>query len=231
MITLKDVTKEFTVPSGERLTILHPLSLTLERGISCSIMGPSGSGKSTLLALLSGLEHPTRGEIHYDGVNFASLAERDLARLRARQIGIVFQAFHLIPHFSALQNVLVAAEIGGTSEPLGASRRALESVGLAKRMDHVPSRLSGGEQQRVAIARAIVNRPRLLLCDEPTGNLDPTNAKLVLDLLIALREELGASLVLVTHDIGVAEKLPARLTLEAGRVVSKAGPLLQGDGR
>lgn len=223
MITLSKITQEFTSPSGERLTILDDLSLELRPGTSCSIVGASGSGKSTLLALLAGLEKPTRGQIIIDGQDITSLSERALSRFRAHRTGIVFQSFHLLAHFSALQNVLIAAEISGLPKPKDAALQALDMVGLASRVHHKPLQLSGGEQQRVAIARAIVAKPALLLCDEPTGNLDPQNADKVFSLLLDLHRTLKSVLVLVTHDHTLAGKLAQQVHLERGKIKAIQG--------
>jgi len=186
------------------------------------VQGPSGSGKSTLLAILAGLERPTAGEVRVAGKRIDDLGERELSAFRARSLGFVFQAFHLLPHFSALQNVCIGAEIAGLPAPLARAREALDRVGLAERMGHLPGQLSGGECQRVAIARAMVARPPILLCDEPTGSLDPRNADHVFELIMELHRDLGTTLVMVTHDPRLAERLGTRLILERGRMVGPA---------
>jgi len=204
MISLEAVGKDFLLPQAATLTILDDVTLTLPEKRSSAIVGRSGSGKSTLLSLLSGLERPTRGRIIVDGTNITSLSEAALSDFRATRVGIVFQSFHLLGHFTALANVLLAAELAGVSSPLARAREALAEVGLGDRMNHHPTRLSGGEQQRVAIARALVSRPRILLCDEPTGNLDPENAERVFSLLTSLCATHGTTLVLITHDVSLA---------------------------
>ena len=219
MIRLSGITKEFPSPSGERLRVLDGVDLELSEGGSIAIQGPSGSGKSTLLGILAGLEQPTLGTVEISGVNLGELSERDLAKFRARKQGFVFQAFHLLQHFSALQNVTIGAEIAGLKEPLRSAREALARVDLADRLEHLPGQLSGGECQRVAIARAIVARPSVLLCDEPTGSLDPANAARVFDLLLDLHRDLGTTLVLVTHDPALSARMDRRMRLERGRVV------------
>jgi len=220
MIELSGLTKTFTAPDGEQLTVLEDLHFSLPAGGSLAVQGPSGSGKSTLLAILAGLERPTAGEVRVAGQRIDHLGERELSAFRARNLGFVFQAFHLLPHFSALQNVCIGAEIAGLPSPLARSREALERVGLAERMGHLPGQLSGGECQRVAIARAMVARPPILLCDEPTGSLDPRNADHVFDLIMEVHRDLGTTLVMVTHDPRLAERLGTRLLLERGRMAS-----------
>ncbi len=219
MIRLSSIVKEFPSPSGERLRVLDGVDLELVEGGSLAVQGPSGSGKSTLLGILAGLEQPTFGDVEISGTRLGGLSERELARFRARKQGFVFQAFHLLQHFSALQNVAIGAEIAGLPEPMKAAREALERVDLGDRVDHLPGQLSGGECQRVAIARATVARPSVLLCDEPTGSLDPHNAAKVFDLLMDLHRDLGTTLVLVTHDPALAARMDRRMRLERGRVV------------
>jgi len=222
MIELSGLTKTFTAPGGERLTVLEDLHFRLPEGGSLAVQGPSGSGKSTLLAILAGLERPTSGQVRVAGKRIDDLGERELSAFRARNLGFVFQAFHLLPHFSALQNVCIGAEIAGLSAPLARAREALDRVGLGERMGHLPGQLSGGECQRVAIARAMVARPPILLCDEPTGSLDPRNADHVFELIMDLHRDLGTTLVMVTHDPRLAERLGTRLILERGRMVGPA---------
>ena len=231
MIELRRLCKRFESPDGETLRVLRDIDFTLhERGSSVAIEGPSGSGKSTLLGILAGLDRPSDGTVCIDGLMLGTLSEGALARFRAERLGFVFQSFQLLEQFSALQNVRIAAEIARLSDPARRAKEALEKVGLAARLGHLPSQLSGGECQRVAIARAIVTRPRLLLCDEPTGSLDPANAERVLDLLLALQQELSATLVLVTHDAAIAARLDLRLELERGqlrRVRRRDGSVVQ----
>jgi putative ABC transport system ATP-binding protein len=223
LIHLDRVTKVFEAPGGERLTVLDGVDLRLPTGRAVAIQGPSGSGKSTLLALMAGLEGPTEGRVVVDGQDLGALEERGRAAFRARRLGFVFQAFHLLQPFSALQNVAIAAEIAGVDRPLERAREVLRRVGLEGRLEHVPAQLSGGECQRVAIARAIVARPAIILADEPTGSLDPRNADGVFELLLELQRELGSTLVLVTHDPHLADRLQARVVLERGRIAATEG--------
>ena len=218
MIQVAALRKTFLSPAGEQLTVLEDLTFGLRPGGSLAIQGPSGSGKSTLLAVLAGLERPSAGTVSMAGRRIDALSERALSAFRARTVGFIFQSFHLLPHFSALQNVVIGAEIAGLASPLARSREALERVGLGERMGHAPGQLSGGECQRVAIARAIVTRPAILLCDEPTGSLDPGNADRVFELIMELHRELGTTLVLVTHDPHLAPRMEACLRLERGRM-------------
>jgi putative ABC transport system ATP-binding protein len=218
MIELRDVSK--TVMSGtEPLTILHPLSLQVAQGQFLSIVGPSGSGKSTLLGLIAGLDAPSSGDVLIDEVNITRLGEDGLARLRGEKIGFVFQFFHLIPSLTAYENVAVPMEIAGVADPRSRARSLLEEVGLTGRAHHYPSQLSGGEQQRVALARALANNPRIVLADEPTGNLDTVNGRHIMELLRDVHRTRGTTLVLVTHDAELAALADAKLVLRDGRVV------------
>mgnify|MGYP001289310087 CR=1 FL=1 len=221
MIQLSGVTKDYPSPSGERLRVLDDVTFQLEAGASLAIQGPSGSGKSTLLGILAGLEQPTAGRVAIHGTELKGRSERELAAFRARHLGFVFQAFHLIPHFSALQNVVIGAEIAGVADAAAKARESLARVGLEDRLHHTPGQLSGGECQRVAIARATVTRPKVLLCDEPTGSLDAAHAGRVFDLLMELHRDLGTTLVLVTHDPALASRMEGQLRLQGGRVVSE----------
>ncbi|HJV91621.1 MAG TPA: ABC transporter ATP-binding protein [Holophagaceae bacterium] len=223
MIELSGVSKVFEAPGGERLTVLNAVDLRLPTGRAVAIQGPSGSGKSTMLALMAGLERTSSGRVTVDGQDLGALDEKGRAAFRAKRLGFVFQAFHLLQPFSALQNVAIAAEIAGVDRPLERAREVLARVGLEGRLDHVPAQLSGGECQRVAIARAIVARPPILLADEPTGSLDPRNADGVFELLLELQRELGSTLVLVTHDPHLADRLQARVVLERGRIAATEG--------
>ena len=218
MIQLRDVSK--TVMSGsEPLTILHPLSLEIPKGSFLAIVGPSGSGKSTLLGLLAGLDAPSSGSVSIDGVDITKLDEDRLAKLRGEKIGFVFQFFHLIPSLTALENVSVPMEIVGVRDATARAHRLLEEVGLTGRGHHYPSQLSGGEQQRVALARALANDPPIVLADEPTGNLDTTNGRHIMDLLRTIHRVRGTSIVLVTHDAELAAMADSRIVLRDGRVV------------
>jgi putative ABC transport system ATP-binding protein len=220
MIELHDVSK--TVSSGGRpLTILHPLDLVVADGQSLSIVGPSGSGKSTLLGLMAGLDAPTTGRILIDGTEITSLGEDALAKLRGAKIGFVFQFFHLIASLTAYENVLVPMELAGVRQPGPRAKDLLAEVGLADRGHHYPSQLSGGEQQRVALARALANEPRLLLADEPTGNLDSNNGQHVIELLFDVNRGRGTTLVLVTHDRELAARADTQVRLRDGHVVER----------
>jgi len=218
MIALRGVSK--TVTSGtEPLTILHPLTLDIPKGRFVAIVGPSGSGKSTLLGLIAGLDSPTAGQVVIDDVDITRLDEDALARLRGERIGFVFQFFHLIPSLTAYENIAVPMEIAGVADVTTRADRLLDEVGLRGRAHHYPSQLSGGEQQRVALARALANDPPILLADEPTGNLDSANGRNIMDLLRAVHERRGSTIVLVTHDPELAAMADGRLVLRDGRVV------------
>jgi putative ABC transport system ATP-binding protein len=222
VIELRDVSK--TVTSGtEPLTILHPLNLKVERGEFLAILGPSGSGKSTLLGLIAGLDAPTAGHVIIDGVDITRLGEDGLAKLRGEKIGFVFQFFHLIPSLTAYENVAVPMEIAGVPDPRTRAEQLLEEVGLTGRAHHYPSQLSGGEQQRVALARALANDPPILLADEPTGNLDSTNGRHIMELMRDIHRRRKATVVLVTHDAELAALADTRLVLRDGRVVESSG--------
>ena len=222
MISLRDVSK--TVVSGsEPLTILHALSLDIARGQFVAVVGPSGSGKSTLLGLIAGLDAPTAGSVLIDGVDITKLSEDALARLRGEKIGFVFQFFHLIPSLTAFENVAVPLEIAGSPNARQITRTLLEEVGLTDRAHHYPSQLSGGEQQRVALARALANDPPIVLADEPTGNLDSTNGRLIMELFQKIHDARGTTIVLVTHDVELAALADGRLVLRDGRVVEQVG--------
>jgi putative ABC transport system ATP-binding protein len=221
MIELRGVSK--TVRSGDHpLTILHSLDYTIPSGQFIAIVGPSGSGKSTLLGLLAGLDAPSTGQIVIDGTDITGLSEDALARLRGDKIGFVFQFFHLVPSLTALENVLVPMEIAGRKDAMARAKQLVDEVGLAERAHHYPSQLSGGEQQRIAIARALANDPPIVLADEPTGNLDSTTGRHIMDLLLNVRRSRGSTLVLVTHDTDLASLADTRLVLRDGRQVPQA---------
>jgi putative ABC transport system ATP-binding protein len=219
MIELRDVSKTVT-SGGAPLTILHPLTTTIPRGRFVAIVGPSGSGKSTLLGLIAGLDAPTTGSVTIDGVDITRLDEDRLAKLRGEKIGFVFQFFHLIPSLTAHENVAVPMEIAGVPDAGARAAALLEEVGLTGRAHHYPSQLSGGEQQRVALARALANDPPIVLADEPTGNLDSTNGRHIMDLLRAVHRSRGTTLVLVTHDAELAALADTRMSLRDGQVVA-----------
>lgn len=202
------------------ITVIHDLALSVGRGETLAILGKSGSGKSTLLSLLSGLDSPDAGEVRLEGVDIAHLPEEALLKIRNEKIGIVFQQFHLFPELTALENAAIPLELRGDPEAEKKARAALESVGLAHRLDHTPDRLSGGEKQRVAIARAFVSEPALLLADEPSGNLDAKTGEEVMDLLFQRVRERGMTLILVTHDEALAARCERRVNLERGTIVS-----------
>jgi putative ABC transport system ATP-binding protein len=205
------------------LTILDDINLEIASGETAAIVGASGSGKSTLLGLLAGLDVPTRGEVRLFGADLFANDEDGRARLRALNIGFVFQSFQLLPHLSALENVLLPMELSGRTpdgiDAMSAAREMLARVGLAERLSHYPRTLSGGEQQRVALARAFVLRPPLLLADEPTGSLDARTGEAVIELMFELNRERGSTLVLVTHDPTIAARCGRRIELQAGRIV------------
>jgi putative ABC transport system ATP-binding protein len=204
---------------GRELPVLKNITLEVPAGGFLAVLGPSGSGKSTLLGLLAGLDRPTTGSVHIDGMDITHLDEDARARLRAEKVGFVFQSFHLIPTLTARENVQVPLELRG-EEPRGRADELLARVGLEGRGHHYPTQLSGGEQQRVAIARAFSHKPRVLFADEPTGNLDAATGQRVIDLLGELNRELGTTLVLVTHDQQLAARAARILRLRDGAVVS-----------
>ncbi|PWB49080.1 MAG: ABC transporter [Nitrosomonadales bacterium] len=211
------------VPAGDGvLTILHGLELEIASGDSVAILGASGSGKSTLLGLLAGLDLPTSGEVHINGVNLFALDEDGRAALRGRLIGFVFQSFQLLPALTALENVMLPLELAGAASAREMALTVLHRVGLGERLHHYPKHLSGGEQQRVAIARAFATQPKLLLADEPTGNLDSATGARIIDLLFELNREQGTTLVLVTHDAELAARCGRRLRLVDGHLVESS---------
>jgi putative ABC transport system ATP-binding protein len=201
-----------------RVHILHDISLDIADGETVGLVGASGSGKSTLLMVMAGLERPDRGEIWIGGTNVTRLDEDTLARFRGLQVGIVFQSFHLIPTMTALENVAVPLELAGRNDAFERATQELTSVGLGERLHHYPSQLSGGEQQRVAIARALGPDPKILLADEPTGNLDEATGKQIVDLLFAKHAERNMTLVLVTHDASLAARCGRVVRLRSGRI-------------
>ncbi len=200
--------------------VLRGLDLTVAAGEAVGIVGPSGSGKTSLLMLLAGLERPTGGKLSVAGRDLGGLDEDALARFRRQEVGIVFQAFHLVPTMTALENVAVPLEFAGRRDAFDRAAAALKDVGLGHRLEHYPGQLSGGEQQRVALARAVVAEPRLILADEPTGNLDRTTGAVVMDLLFDLRARMGTTLLLITHDPLLAERCERQVRIEDGRIVS-----------
>ena len=219
MIRLSNLTK--TVTSGtEELTILNDVSIAIPEGQFVSLTGASGSGKSTLLGLIAGLDSPSSGRIMIDGDEVTAMNEDGLARLRSEKIGFVFQSFHLIPSLTAFENILIPMEIMGTADAKSRAGELLAEVGLSERGHHYPNELSGGEQQRVAIARAFANQPKILLADEPTGNLDSKNGQHIFELMEDLHRQRNITLVLVTHDPLLAGKAQRQVVLRDGMVIS-----------
>ena len=217
MLRTESLTQTY-ISGGRPLTVLNDITFTLERGGFLAIVGPSGSGKTTLLGLLAGLDRPTAGTVHLDGVELGRLSEDDRARLRAAKVGFVFQSFQLIPTLTARENVQVPLELRGEAAEARAAE-LLERVGLGDRGHHYPAQLSGGEQQRVALARAFSIRPQILFADEPTGNLDAKTGATIIDLMVSLNRELGTTLVLVTHDLDLASKAHRTIRLSDGHIV------------
>lgn len=220
MIQVKGVSKHVQTSSG-RLDILNDISFTIPRGQTVAITGSSGSGKTTLLGIMAGLDQASSGAVWLGEHNLSQLNEDGRARLRARHVGFVFQSFQLIPHMSALENVLLPLELKGVTQAKSLAQEFLMDVGLSERLHHFPNQLSGGEQQRVALARAFITRPDVLFADEPTGNLDYNTGTLIADLLFKLNQENGTTLVLVTHEEKLANRCDGRLHLVAGCLAAK----------
>ena len=222
MIKANAVTKVVDTSEGS-LQILRPISFEVKSGESVAIIGASGSGKSTLLGLLAGLDQVTEGEIFLDGEALHSMNEEERAILRGNKVGFIFQSFMLVQSLTALENVMLPAEIAGLDNPKALALDILEQVGLKHRAHHFPNQLSGGEQQRVAIARAFITSPKILFADEPTGNLDAKNSEKIEALLFEMNREKGTTLVLVTHDNELAEHCDRQLTMNAGELVETTG--------
>jgi putative ABC transport system ATP-binding protein len=219
ILEVTNLTQQFR--SGDRdLTVLDHVDFSVEAGTTCSIVGPSGSGKTTLLGLCAGLDRPTAGEVTLNGVNLGPLNEDERASVRNKHVGFVFQTFQLVPTLTALENVMVPLELRGmkSSDVEHDADKLLEQVGLGDRMSHYPAQLSGGEQQRVAIARAFINQPKILFADEPTGNLDTETGSTIEDLLFDLNKASGTTLVLVTHDLSLAEQCQRIIRLKNGKI-------------
>jgi putative ABC transport system ATP-binding protein len=214
--------KRVQLPGGE-LVIRDGVGFSIGRGESVAVVGPSGSGKSTLLSLLAGLDAPTSGVVTIDGAPLSTLDEDGRARVRADKVGFVFQNFQLLPSLTALENVMLPLELRGDADADAPARAILGRVGLAERLGHYPRQLSGGEQQRVAVARAFVTGPSLLFADEPTGNLDTATGQAIIELLFALNQDAGTTLVLVTHDEHLAARCRRTLRIEGGRLVADSG--------
>ena len=223
IIKVRGLRKEFRL-GEQNIRAVDGVTFTINAGEVVSIVGPSGSGKSTLMGLLGGLDTPTDGSVEVDGVEISHMGERELTDLRSEKLGFVFQFFNLIPSLSALENVALPIEFARRPKfaPRERARELLTRLGLGERLDHLPGQLSGGEQQRVAIARALANNPPLLLADEPTGNLNSSAGALVLDTLETVRRDFGTTVVLVTHDAGLADRADRTLTLIDGRIAHSA---------
>ena len=219
ILNVQRLTKTYPTAAGP-LTVLHKVSFMLPAGATCAIVGPSGSGKTTLLGLCAGLDQPSTGSVHLDGREIGGLSEDQRALVRNECVGFVFQNFQLIPTLTARENVLVPLELRGHGLREADATELLARVGLGDRLEHYPAQLSGGEQQRVALARAFINRPRILFCDEPTGNLDGDTAHAMVDLIFGLNRERGTTLVLVTHDLELAGRTQRIIRLRSGAVVS-----------
>jgi len=217
LLEARNLTKTYTV-DHQRIAVLNDVSLTVAAGEFVVITGSSGSGKTTLLTLLSGLDHPTTGQVWIDGREISAASEDALAPLRNRTIGFVFQSFHLVPAMTALENIMFPAELTKDREAEPRARALLETVGLGARADNLPTQLSGGEKQRVALCRAMINRPKLLFADEPTGNLDSRNGQLVLDQLLSLQKTHSVTLILVTHNPEIAAAADRVIRLCDGRL-------------
>jgi len=222
VLKIESLTKQvasLNLDNQEPLVILDDINFSINRGETVAVVGPSGSGKSTLLGLLAGLDTPSSGKVYIDEQDIFLLDEDGRASLRAQKLGFVFQSFQLLPALTTLENVMLPLEIIGTADAEQSALNVLQRVGLQERLQHYPHQLSGGEQQRVAIARAFAPKPKILLADEPTGNLDTRTGKQTVDLLFELNEEQGTTLVLVTHDHALADKCSRVLEIEAGRLV------------
>ena len=219
MIAVSHVSKSVSDATGT-LSILRDIDFTLRKGQTAAIVGASGSGKSTLLSIIAGLDTPSQGTVSIDGEDLFARSEDERAALRASKVGFVFQSFQLLGNLTALENVMLPLELAGRRDARAAAKAMLERVGLGERLGHYPKLLSGGEQQRVALARAFVVEPAVLLADEPTGSLDFATGEKVMALMFELNQELGTTLVMVTHDRGIAERCEQRITIEAGRVVA-----------
>lgn len=221
IISLKQVSLTLSGADKQPISILEDIDLQVNKQEAISIIGPSGSGKTSLLMIIAGVERASAGKVIIAGEDITSRSEDELAAFRGKNIGLVFQNFHLIPTMSALENVSIALEIAGHSNAKKQAIESLKSVGLEQRLYHYPNQLSGGEQQRVALARAFAVKPKILLADEPTGNLDSENSKQVIELLFSLKEECGTTLLLITHDSNLANKASRQLMMQNGKLYEK----------
>ena len=220
IIEMQDVSLTLSSRAGP-VEILRRVSLSIGAGDSVAIVGPSGSGKTSLMMIIAGLERATSGQVRVAGHDFMRMSEDELALARGANIGIVFQSFHLVPTMTALENVALPLEFAGKPDPFGAARALLQEVGLGHREDHFPAQLSGGEQQRVALARALSPRPKLLLADEPTGNLDPPTAERVFEQLLSLVRQSGVAALIATHNLDLAARMDRTLQLKQGHLVEE----------
>jgi putative ABC transport system ATP-binding protein len=221
MIAVQHVFKSVTDSTGS-LTILRDIDFTLNKGETAAIVGASGSGKSTLLSIVAGLDMPSSGTVHIDGVDLFAITEDERAALRSQKVGFVFQSFQLLGNLTALENVMLPLELAGKRDARATATQMLQRVGLGERLSSYPKVLSGGEQQRVALARAFVVQPAVLLADEPTGSLDFATGGKIMELMFDLNREQGTTLVLVTHDRAIAQRCERRITIEAGQVAAEA---------
>jgi len=219
ILKINDLEKTYTSGS-KKLTVISNISFEVEKGSIFSIVGPSGSGKTTLLGLCAGLDYPTSGSIELCGTSLQDLNEDERAALRNKEVGFIFQNFQLLPTLTALENVIVPLELQGEKNAAKFGTALLEKVGLGSRLHHYPSQLSGGEQQRVALARAFANRPSILFADEPTGNLDEETGEKVIQLLFELNKEAGTTLIIITHDLDLANRTQQILRLKGGQIIS-----------
>ena len=219
ILRVESLGKRVALPAGD-LVILDDIAFEIARGDSVAVVGASGSGKSTLLSLMAGLDVPSNGRVTLAGAPISTLDEDGRAKVRGEQVGFVFQSFQLLPSLTALENVMLPLELRGDRDAEGPARAILDKVGLGQRLGHYPRQLSGGEQQRVALARAFVTAPSLLFADEPTGNLDTHTGEAIIELLFALNQDFGTTLVLVTHDEQLAARCSRRLRLDSGRLVA-----------
>ena len=227
VLSAHQLSKQVSSPEGT-LTILSDVSFSIAAGASVAIVGASGAGKSTLLALLAGLDLPSTGHVSLNGVNLGELDEDGRAEIRASSVGFVFQSFHLVPSLNALENVMLPLELAGRSDARDAARQLIDKVGLGERWSHYPAQLSGGEKQRVALARALFHRPRLLLCDELTGNLDDETGRAIIDVLTAVHQRDGCTVLVVTHDSGIVRVADRVLRLAEGQLAPDAPGVREG---